>query len=36
MLQVMDKKSGKEADVRLMLGIKGEDIKDEKLREKMS
>lgn len=36
MLQVVDTKTGKAMDVRQMLGIKSEDIKDEKLREKIS
>ena len=33
MLQVEDVRSGKTADVRKMLGIKSEDIKNEKLKE---
>ena len=36
MLQVVDTKTGKAMDVRQMLGIKSEDIKDEKLREQIS
>jgi hypothetical protein len=36
MLQVVDSRTGKSLDVRRMLGIANEDIKDDKLREEIS
>jgi len=36
MLQVVDSKTGKTADVRQMLGIRSDDIKDTKLRQEIS
>mmetsp|Transcript_4376 Transcript_4376/g.7404 ORF Transcript_4376/g.7404 Transcript_4376/m.7404 type:complete len:87 (+) Transcript_4376:107-367(+) len=36
MLQVVDKKTGRKVDVRAMLGITDDQIKDSKLRETLS
>lgn len=36
MLQVVDASTGKQMDVRRMLGINNDDIKDPKLREEIS